>query len=301
MTLIDDLHAELFSGSVPAKRGTAYERLGALVLAVLGWEDVVQDAHVTAEGKLAEHALDVTARQPTGEIEWLTLECKDWSKEVGKGTLDTLVGVRAQIGGEAAVVTTVGYTEGARSVATGEGIAMLLLRPYDPESPTTYVKRIELTINAMGSVYSEFNVEVPTEGDVPGDTQLRIDDSSELLSTDGSPAESFAELKRQHHGPPLTPGEYPQRVEFPEGRLLSLGKRNDPLPVRAVSWTETIVSSPTTVAREFAGEPKLVLQQLDENGGVREGRVVVDQELYAWEIAADGHVTRRRQLLSPTE
>ena len=299
--MIEDLHAEVFSGGVPAKGGTAYERLAALVLAVLGWDGVVQDARVTAESKLAEHALDVTARHPTGEIERLTLECKDWNKEVGKGTFDTLVGVRAQIGGEAAVVTTVGFTEGARKVATDEGIAMLLLRPYDPEDPTPYLKRIELTINAMASVYSDFNVEVPSEGELPGDTQLRIDDSLRLLNKDGSPEESFAELKRQHHGPPPTPGEYPQRVEFPGGRLLSVGEGNDPLPVRAMSWTETVVSSPTTVTREFPGEPKLVLQQLDENGEVREGRVVVDQELYSWEIDADGHVTRRRQLLSATE
>jgi hypothetical protein len=300
MTAIEDLHAELFSGAVPAKGGAAYERLAAIVLAVLGWESVVQDARLTAEGKLAEHALDVTARHPAGEIEQLTLECKDWNKEVGKGTLDTLVGVRAQIGGEAAVVTTVGFTEGARKVATDEGIAMLLLRPYDLENPTPYVKRIELTINAIGSVYSGFNVEVPTERDLPGDTQLRVDDSLRLLNKEGSPAESFAELRRQHHGPPLTPGEYPQRVEFSDGRLLPVGEGNEPLPVGAVAWTETVVSSPTTVAQEFAGEPKLLLQQLDENGEVREGRVVVDQELYAWEIDADGNVTRRRQLLSPT-
>lgn len=301
MTTIEDLHAELFSGAVPAKGGTAYERLAALVLAVLGWEGVVQDARVSAEGKLAEHALDVTARHPTGEIERLTLECKDWNKEVGKGTLDTLVGVRAQIGGEAAVVTTIAFTDGARKVATDEGIAMLLLRPYDRESPTPYVKGVELTINTIGSTYSRFNVEVPTEGELPGATQLRIDDSLQLLNTDGSPAESFGDLKRQHHGPPLTSGKYPQRVEFPDGRLLPVGEGKEPLPVRAVAWTETVVSRPTTLTRESPGEPKLVLQQFDENGDVREGRVVVDQELYAWEIDARGRVTRRRQLLSPTD
>ncbi|MGO8905508.1 MAG: restriction endonuclease [Solirubrobacteraceae bacterium] len=299
MTTIEELHADLFGGQVPAKGGTAYERLAALALAVLGWEDVVQNAHVTAEGKLAEHALDVTARHPSGEIARLTLECKDWNKEVGKGTLDTLVGVRAQIGGEAAVVTTIGFTEGARKVATDEGIAMLLLRPYDTGNPTPYVKRFQLTINAMGSFYSAFNVEVPYEGDLPGNTQLRIDDSLRLLHRDGSPAESFAELKQQHHGPPLTPGEYPQRVEFRDGRLLPVGEGSDPLPVRALAWTETVVSSPTTVTRESPGKPRLLLQQLDETGEVQEGRVVVDEELYAWEIDANGHVVRARDLLRP--
>jgi hypothetical protein len=299
MTTIDELHAELFGGQVPAKSGTAYERLAALALAVLGWGDVMQNARVTAEGKLAEHALDVIARHPGGEIARLTLECKDWNKEVGKGTLDTLVGVRGQIGGEAAVVTTIGFTEGARKVATDEGIAMLLLRPYDTDNPTPYIKRFQLTINAVGSVYSTFNVEVRREGDLPGDTQLRIDDSQRLLHTDSSPAESFAELKQQHHGPPLRPGEHPQRVEFPDGRLLGMGEGSDPLPIHALAWTETVVTSPTTVTREFPGEPKLLLQQLDEAGEVQEGRVVVDEELFAWEIDADGHVIRARDLLQP--
>jgi len=118
---IEDLHEAAF-GFRPAKPGTAYERLGAVVLATLGWQDVQHDTLAAGEGRLTEHQLDVTARHPAGEIRRLIIECKDWNAEVGKGVLDTLVGVRTQLGADAAaaVVTTVGYTEGAVTVAVDE-------------------------------------------------------------------------------------------------------------------------------------------------------------------------------------
>ena len=39
---IDRLYQELF-GSIPAKPGTAYEMIAAIVLGALGWQDVVHD------------------------------------------------------------------------------------------------------------------------------------------------------------------------------------------------------------------------------------------------------------------
>jgi hypothetical protein len=91
----------------------------------------------------------------------------------------------------------------------------------------------------IASVYSEFDVEVPHEGDLHGDMQVRLDASQRLSHTDGTPAESFAELKQQCHGPPLTPGAYPQRMEFPDGRLRgSMQSRIAccPEPVGAGNW-----------------------------------------------------------------
>jgi hypothetical protein len=132
---IEDLHEALF-GFRPAKAGTAYERLSAVVLATLGWEGVVHDMTDSVEGKLAEHQLDVTARHPSGEIKRLIVECKDWDVVVGQDTLDHLVGVQAQVEADAAaVMTTKGYTGGAIKVAVDEDIAMLRLRPFDPERP----------------------------------------------------------------------------------------------------------------------------------------------------------------------
>jgi Restriction endonuclease len=106
MSEIDDLHEALFRFR-PPKQGAAYERLTAVVLAVFGWTDIQHDTREGIEGKRAKHQLDVTARQPTGLVKRLIVECKDWDKKVGKSTLDALVGVLGQLNvNDGAVVTT---------------------------------------------------------------------------------------------------------------------------------------------------------------------------------------------------
>jgi hypothetical protein len=291
---IGDLHEALF-GFLPAKRGAAYERLTAVVLAVFGWTDIQQDTREGVEGKRAKHQLDVTARQPTGLVRRLIAECKDWDRKVGKSTLDALVGVLGQLNvNNGAVVTTKDFTKGARAVAADNDIALLVIRPFDTEDPTPYVKRIELTINAFGSVYSDFNVQTPQ--DLPPNPRIRMGSETRLLRTDGSPAESFAEIMQAHHGPPLQEGTYPQRLTFEDGRLLPL-EDGDTIPLLAITWTETVVSSPTITVTEAEGEPVLVVQQLGEDGGVDNGRIVVDRELFAWDIDADGKVTPRGSLI----
>jgi hypothetical protein len=212
---IEDLHEALF-GFRPTKQGAAYERLTAVVLAVFGWTNVQHDTREGIEGKRAKHQLDVTALHRTGLIKRLIVECKDWDKKVGKGTLDALVGVLGQLNvKDGAVVTTKDFTKGARAVAADNDTALVVIRPFDTEDPTPYVKRIELTINAFGSVYSDFNVE--TSHEAPPAPRLRMISETRLLRADGSPAESFAEMMQAHHGPPLQEGTYPQRVTFEEG------------------------------------------------------------------------------------
>lgn len=44
------------------------------------------------------------------------------------------------------------------------------------------------------------------------------------------------------------------------------------------------------------GDPVLVLEQLDGDGELESGRVVVDQDLFAWDLDEDGNVVPRGQL-----
>ena len=84
MPSIDELHTELF-GYVPAKDGTAYERMGAIVLATLGWSDVVHDTRERSPNQRANHQLDTVARDPSGTVRRLLVECKDWIRRLVKG------------------------------------------------------------------------------------------------------------------------------------------------------------------------------------------------------------------------
>jgi hypothetical protein len=272
-------------------------------MAVLGWHDVVHDVTERPAGRTAEHQLDVVARGPTGEVRRLIVECKEWDKTVGKGTLDALVGVRAQIRADAAaVVTTVGYTSGARRVAFDEDIALLRLRPFDPDRDEgAYIKAVEIALDAYGAVRSDFGVDVAEEQTVASGTQFRISltPQDHLLHPDGSRAEELDAVLRQPAAP-MRDGVYHQRAEF-EGVRLIPTEEGVPVPIRALTWTETVSHGTTVTRSEMKGEPKLVFEQLDEQGVVHSGRVVVDRDLYAWEFDADNNLRARGSLAESPE
>jgi restriction endonuclease len=297
-TEIDELHDAMF-GFRPAKEGTAYERLAAVVLATLGWQDVAHDQREQGAGRRATHQLDVIGRHPGGEVQHLIVECKDWNKTVGKTTLDALAGVRRQIGADgAAVMTTQGYSAGAIAVAADEDIALLRLRHFDPDKPEHYVKRISLTIVAAASSYSDVNVEIAANR-LPAGTalQAQVPTSDRLSHLDGTPAETLKEVL-EGNGAKIDAeaGPYERHVSFSGGRLLNVGD-GPPLQIDGLSWTETVHRSPHTTVREAQGEPLLVLEQLDEHGDLDSGRMVVDRDLFAWDIDADGNVRPRGVLI----
>jgi hypothetical protein len=296
-TEIDDLHEAVF-GFRPLKEGTAYERLAAVVLASLGWQDVVHDTSETVPGRRAAHQLDVAGRDPSGEIKRLIVECKDWDQVVDQATLDKLVGVRAQLGVDAAaVVTTKGYTAGAIAVAVDEDIGLWRLRPFDPDNPESYVRQITLTVVAVGSTYSEVTVKVPEDRFPSGTpTRARAWTGDRLLHGDGSPAETLKEvLEGQSAKIGEEAGPYPREVSFSEGRLLPV-EGGGQVPITGLSWTETVHRSPHTTTTEVQGEPVLILEQLDEHGELDSGQMVVDRDLFAWDIDADGKVSPRGPL-----
>jgi Restriction endonuclease len=300
---IEDLHEEVF-GFRPAKPGTAYERLGAIVLAARGWEDVVHDETVTPAGRQAAHQLDITGRLPTGELERTIVECKDKeSGDVGQDVLDHLVGVIAQLGADSgAVITTRGYTAGAIAVAADENIKLLKLRHFDPETSGPYVKKISLTIIAIGSSQIDVNVQVVADALPAAAAQpLGMSTDTILLDREGSPAETIGDVFRANTAPiEAEPGRYQRDVKF-DGRRLFPVPGGEPLPLAAITWTEVVSHSPHTTVTEFEGEPMLVLEQYDHQGEIESGRMVVDLELYGWDIAPDGRVTERGPLGNESE
>ncbi len=302
-TEVEDLHAALF-GFRPAKAGTAYERLSAVVLATRGWQDVTHDVTETPAQRLASHQLDVTCHHPTGEVERLIVECKDWNRTVGEATLNQIVGVRAQTGADAAmVITTQGFTAGAIAVGVDEDIALVRLRAFDHSNPVPYVKTITLTIVMVGSTHTDLKVHVMPGHSMPSDASTRVSawTGDPLLHLDGSPAETLMDLLAEH-GAKIDDevGSRPRSVAFPDGRLLPVSG-GDPIALGGLSWTETLHRSPHTTTTEAQGEPMLVLEQLDEHGALDSGQIIVDQELYAWNIDSDGRVTPRGSLTGDDE
>jgi hypothetical protein len=297
---LDDIHQQLF-GFVPDKHGIAYQRLAAMVLAVVGWLDVAYEVHELPEGREAEQTLDVVAHFPDGEDRRLIVECKHVRGTIGKGIMDQLVGVRTQVGAsDAAVITTVGFTEGARNVATDENIAMVLLQVYDEaRDGGGFVRRIELTINAVSNQPSAIGIEQGSlEGDIKEPVDFTgLDGTTYLQQDDGLPVETVQQVLAA--GAPLDVGTYERRAELPPGRWLPLpGGR---VEVRAFTWTETVTHTPTVQIIEEPGEPVLVLRQLNRDGNATTGRLIVDAALYAWHVDSENRVVRRSVLIPPSD
>lgn len=291
---IEDLHEAVF-GFRPAKAGTAYERLTAVVLAIQGWERVTHDTTESAPGKFAEHHLDVTGRHPSGRVKRLIVECKHWGNIVGKGTLDKLVGVGAQLGADAAaVITTVGYTQGAINVAADENIGLWRLR-----LPNRYIQEIPFTMIAVSHTYSDIAIELMPYHELPSATEVQVPAGDDrLLHLDGSPAEAFREVLQGQHGTANDEaGPKQRRVSFSSGRRLPVGG-GESVPIHALRWTETIHRNARTPVAKVRGEPALILERLNKDGEPESGGMVVDYDLFAWDIDADDNVVSREELPS---
>jgi hypothetical protein len=300
------MHQRLF-GFVPPKSGTAYERLTAVVLAVLGWREVVHDLRDKRKGKMAKHQLDVVAVDPAGERRRLIVECKYFDgtarrgreRTVGKGAADTLVGVLSQLGADdGAIVSTIRFTRGARAVAVDEDLAMISLRPYDPAvDEGQFIVSITVTLTPQNPpVLSAVQVEGAEVEGTPSLAVSQMNPYAHLEYDDGSSAETLADVLELNNMRSSV-GTFERRKSLDERRWLSLdGGR---VEITAVTWTETITNGPphTTVV-EKKGEPQLVIFQLGPDGEPTSGRLVVDRDLFAWDISEQNNVIPRGKLIA---
>jgi hypothetical protein len=285
---VDELHEALF-GYRPNGLGKSYERLAAIVFAYLGCSDVLSDTIEGVPGRRAKHQIDVRARRADGQAERTIIECKDWDKGVGKATLDAIVGVRAQLGADLAiVVTTERFTRGARAVAVDEGVRMLRLQPVDPDNPPDYVGSTSVQLVPTVPQFSDVGMVIGDNAERTGTVDIRLTGADHLLHVDGSEAERIQDLMVSKSVAAV--GRYERRADFPDGRLIPVVE-GAPMRIDALTWVETVVAAgSTTVTVSAIGSPKLVAQELDGAGNPTEGCVIVDTALNAWYIDSDGRV-----------
>ncbi len=295
MGAADDLHEAIF-GFCPNKPGTAYERLAAVALAELGWVNVEHQTTLRPEGRRAAQCLDVTATDPEGKVRRLLVECKDWNRDVGKATLDVVIGIREQTGVDAAmVVTTKGFSAGAIDVAVDEDVAMVLLREVRPDEHFVLGYTLELSISVP--TFSAVQLLVPEDADVTEGQVGNMSTDDHFYLGDNSQAETLGELFEAHSTSSAgDEGHVPHEVRFDEMRFAAPdgGRR---IPIIGVRWTETLqTSSPSRVSSTETGKPCLVVEQIDGNGEPQRARLLVDRHLNAWEIDTAGKVVERGAL-----
>jgi hypothetical protein len=290
VSVFDALHQGVF-GFVPAKQGTAYERLSAVVFAALGWVDVEHDRLERPPGKRAEHQLDVVCQRADGSTNRLIVECKDWNRVIGEGVVNTLVGVRSQAKADAAaIVTRKSFTKGARNVAADEDIAMVILRAYDPaKDDGSWIQSASITLTMTVAVASDVEFLTDTEADREALLGTNTADWMGVCDMTEELAETYAELWQRGTYSEGDDGFRRGSLDLPEGRL-AYSADGRWIPIRGLRWTMKAASSTTTSQLAARGTPVLVLQQLDANGNAVSGKVMVDAHLNAWDISANGAV-----------
>ena len=289
---VERLYDELF-GSIPKKSGTAYEMLSAIVLATLGGQRVVHDRTEQPEGKRADHQLDVTCNQAGGSVTRLLIECKDWDTgDVGQDEMIKLWAVRDEIGAShAAMITKRSFTQAARDTAADHDPAMIRLRVYDPASDDeTWIRKVTASIEFGVTVHENLDVLV-AEGWRPAqDLGIRPEGWLDVYDADGAHAGNLAALFAAGDVTGEAAGQTHKQLglEAP----LQIDGFGGLISVAGLRWSERIVTDTGVVTSEASGTPRLLLQQLDENGESYAGRVIVDEKLIAWRVANDGQVTR---------
>lgn len=293
---LDELHESIF-GPTDLRPGKRYERLVALIFATLGERVVRHDVREAGPGKRTKHQIDVWIERD-GTEQHVIVECKHWADEVGKEALDKLVGVRTQLEAAGAlIVTTVGFTSGARDVAFDEEIGLVRVTRFrDPEDWEGMVKELR----GRGTIgYSEVDNLVVRAADPDELQDLEEEDrefgpflgEERFFDAEGVLKESISELIDSI--PQATDlGTHARSLQLAPDRFFELpsGRR---LRVRALEWDE-IVGQFYTEHRIGPPSPAQVLvREIDpETGEETSKRAVFDHQLRRLRIDDDGNVRR---------
>jgi hypothetical protein len=166
MSAYDKIHDASIPDETIRKRGVKYERLTAVVSALLNAGPVRHDVRLIGESTV-KHQIDVHV----GKRRTL-IECKDLDESQDKVNLDIVRSfatvVRDLKPDEAWIVTCMGFTRDAAKMAKHEGIKLVVLREFREQDWEGKVKRIIVNLQ----IKSDFNHNVQfAAGPGPGDLE----------------------------------------------------------------------------------------------------------------------------------
>jgi hypothetical protein len=202
-----------------------------------------------------------------------------------------LYSVRDELGAsDAAMITKRAFTKGARDTAFDHDLAMLPLRAYDPAvDDGTWIKKVAVEIEIGTTVREDVTVLVDGTWRAAKEIGIRAEGwmdvydvaGERLCNVDGLFVLGL--LIEEHDG--VT------RKGFGiEGDPVQVEGSDDLVKIMGMQWNERYVTDTVPVVSEAKGTPRLVLQQLDENGERTAGKVIVAERLQAWKVDDDGRV-----------
>ncbi|SEO09171.1 Restriction endonuclease [Terribacillus saccharophilus] len=282
------------------KQGTKYEKIAAVVYKILNQNDVViHDLTLHGDGKKTGHQIDVTVQKPGSNIsKRILIECKDYDTKVGISIVRDFFGAIHQINpNEAFVVTTQGYTKGARTFAEDEGIKLAILRGFKEEDWEGRIRAVHIKGTIISMNPPTITWVAAGEQDLKNFQDSANDDVNKTQNTStretffydqaGNPQENlqtvfrpiFNSLPRDPNSP--TTGRY----EFETIKYVKLAG----VLVRVRGFDYEFTSSQSlieTVVDQGSKVALLVFKVLDEELD----QIIFDQDLDKWTFNDDGEV-----------
>lgn len=307
---IQDIYERLVAeGTI--KAGRPYEILAAFVWKILDDSStVVHDIDVRVAGHETVNQIDVHLSGRSGERRRVIIECRDKDKDSASPNLDqnearSFALVAHQLRRdpddpltEAIMLTTVGFTSGAKHVAADEGLVLAILEPANVIREI----HLELQVQSMGVPQitawiwrDESERQRLLEELGPRQYAFHQEtDAAFFYDADGNAKESYREvLEPIFHGLKLSIGANAGAVEFDRTRHVEL----EPGVQAAVQGFEYRVQVDEHIQRSIndAGRradlvAELVLRSLDST---LPSRIITAGELQGLERSPDGEIRPR--------
>lgn len=275
------------------KHGTKYEQLTALVFQVLDADATVEhDVKLRGDGKTTVHQIDVHITRGA-QTRRVVIECRD-KNEPNKIELDearSFATVVRQLDADGVMVTTTGFTEGARTLAADEGMNLMTLKPFLPADADDRLMAIEVNLRAVMPVPDSVHITAPTaEGSDFGEGTYSVPLDAFIIG--GSHAATLRDLLGSLMDAPLE-GTVPEGSqttvrEFVPPVLLDVDGRRMAIGTIRVDYH---VEVEEVVFRVDAGDriAELVLRSVD--GAI--DRVIWDADLQRYIVDPTGLVVER--------
>lgn len=285
------------------KNGTHYEKLAAVVFQTLYKENlVIHDMRLRGNNKKAQHQIDVTIQDEKSKRRIL-VECKDYSSLIGIGIVRDFYGAVSQIQpDEALVVSTKGFTKGARDFAEDVNIKLAILREFHEEDWEGRIRKIHITgkIITMDTPTITWVAANEAEHEKANNIQKDVEEDKESINTrsnyfydqDGNELETYQEvLKPLLNSFERTPGEVTSgRYEFGHTKYVKI--KENLIGVRGFDYSfnsnESIMK---TIVDEGNRIATLIFKTLDEPLG----SIIFDKELSNWMFDKDGRVIPKKK------
>jgi hypothetical protein len=301
---VGGLYDELYEQSV-VRPSDRYERLTAAVLKTLNPEArILHHSTQKSETGRSEYVIDVVVENAASERTRLLIECREKRRALDRDAVLAHHAKAKDVGAEAVLVTTTGYQQGAIVYAEDSGVALIVLRRFEPGDWEGRVREVTMNVRYALPVGPKATLRLADEGsasrlaDAGVSVPVEIDEAEVYLEEEsffdeaGDPTSRVMDVLGEL-GADLAPGS--KELRLPEPQFMDW--RGVRITVAGVHWQVMPVTIEQTItAGRDMTDAELVCEVVV---GQQFNKAIFRRHLAGYAFDADGEVIERARLISP--